>query len=350
MATGFWSDGRRKEVDADLLRERLQLLDRRGPIDVGATRAAPSSSARSCSSRASLPPVVVLPAPCRPASRITAGGCVARLSGTAAAAHQRGELAMHDADQRLARRQRADDFLAERLLRHRRDEVLDHRQRDVGFEQREAHFAQRVLDVVFGEPRLAAQRLDDARQAFGQIVEHAFEHPGRRAPGAAIDAGANNVTIRTARRRGDPDSTATRRRCAARRGRAAARTRTPRSATQVAALRWSPIALVAARGRARARDLHARTGSTSRSRNALSLVAGLAAAGRMGCRGCSRKLPRRRRRRPAGGRRRARCCRHSGRNPHRFAYAGEPLGRRAHRRRAGRLRAVRRRGAAGAAC
>ena len=80
------------------------------------------------------------------------------------AAHQRGELAMDDADQRLTRRQRADDLLADGLLLDRGDEVLDDRQRDVGFEQREAHLAQRVLDVGVGEPRFAAQLLDDARQ------------------------------------------------------------------------------------------------------------------------------------------------------------------------------------------
>ena len=72
---------------------------------------------------------------------------------------------MDDADQRLPGRQRADDLLADRLLRDRRDEILDDGQRHVGFEQREPHLAQRVLDVVVGEPRFAAQPLDDVRKA-----------------------------------------------------------------------------------------------------------------------------------------------------------------------------------------
>ncbi len=84
-------------------------------------------------------------------------------SGAACAAHQRGELAMDDADQGLPRRQRSDDLLADRLLLDDRDEIADHRQRDVGFEQREPNFAQRVLDVVVGEAGLAAQFLDDLR-------------------------------------------------------------------------------------------------------------------------------------------------------------------------------------------
>ena len=72
---------------------------------------------------------------------------------------------MHHADQRLARRQAADNFGAERGGTHRVDEVLHHRQRDVGFEQRDAHFAQRFLDVRLGKARLAANGLDDAREA-----------------------------------------------------------------------------------------------------------------------------------------------------------------------------------------
>ena len=79
---------------------------------------------------------------------------------------------MHYADERLARRQAADHFLAERLGAHRVDEMLDHRQRHVGLEQRHAHLAQRVLDVRLGEARLAADRLDDLREPRGQVVEH----------------------------------------------------------------------------------------------------------------------------------------------------------------------------------
>ena len=48
---------------------------------------------------------------------MTAGGVVARSSAAFASPIKRGELAMHDADQRLARRQAADHFLAERALR-----------------------------------------------------------------------------------------------------------------------------------------------------------------------------------------------------------------------------------------
>ena len=51
------------------------------------------------------------------------------------------------------------------------DEGLDHRQRDVGLEQRHAHLAQGLGDVVFGDAAAAAQGVDRARQAGGQVFE-----------------------------------------------------------------------------------------------------------------------------------------------------------------------------------
>jgi hypothetical protein len=76
------------------------------------------------------------------------------------------------ADQRLSRRQAADHLLSQGLRAHRLDEMLDHRERDVGLEQRDAHFAQRLLDVRFGQPRFAADLLDDLGEPRGQVVEH----------------------------------------------------------------------------------------------------------------------------------------------------------------------------------
>ena len=63
-------------------------------------------------------------------------------------------------------------FLAERLFLHLGDELAHDGQRHVGFEQREANFAQHFLGVRLGEPGFAAQRLDDARHPLSQIVEH----------------------------------------------------------------------------------------------------------------------------------------------------------------------------------
>ena len=126
----------------------------------------------SMSQRASLPAVVVLPAPCRPASSTTTGGC-ARSSKPvrACAAHERDQLLVQDADERLAGREAGGDFGAERLLLDALDEGLDHRQRNVGLEQRHAHFAQGLADVFFGDAAAAAQRVDGAGKPRREVLE-----------------------------------------------------------------------------------------------------------------------------------------------------------------------------------
>ena len=73
-------------------------------------------------------------------------------------AHQRDQLAMHHAHHGLTRRETAHHFLSHGFFANARDKVAHHRQCDVGFEQRHAHFAQRFADIVFGEARFAAQR------------------------------------------------------------------------------------------------------------------------------------------------------------------------------------------------
>ena len=78
-------------------------------------------------------------------------------------AHDRDQFVVDDLDQRLARRQAANHFLAQRLVAYGVDELLDHRQRDVGFEQRHAHFAQTVANIVFAETALPAQVLQRLR-------------------------------------------------------------------------------------------------------------------------------------------------------------------------------------------
>ena len=98
-------------------------------------------------------------------------------------AHRGGELAVHDAHQRLARRQRADHVLAQRLVLDAGDEVAHHRQRHVGLEQRHAHLAQHVLHVAFGNAGFAAHRLHEARQAVGQGGGH--RRGGARGGGTA---------------------------------------------------------------------------------------------------------------------------------------------------------------------
>ena len=134
---------------------------------------------------ASLPAEVVLPAPCRPASRITTGGCARRLSGRTPSPISAISSSWMMRDQRLARRQALVDLLPDDLGADRLDERLDDRQRDVGLEQRHAHLAQRVGDVLVGQAPAAAQAFDDALQAFGQLVEHGKPDNGAQATGGS---------------------------------------------------------------------------------------------------------------------------------------------------------------------
>ena len=96
----------------------------------------------------------------------------AQLPGHARAAHEPRQLGVQNADERLTRRQAREHLGTERLGPDRLDECLDHRQRDVRFQQRDARLAQRRCDVLVRDPPAAAQILDGARQARRQVVEH----------------------------------------------------------------------------------------------------------------------------------------------------------------------------------
>ena len=82
------------------------------------------------------------------------------------------QLVMDDLDHLLARLDRFEDFLADRLFRHRVDEAAGYRQRDIGFEQRNAHFAHGIADVLLLERAAAFQLVEHPAKAIGQIVKH----------------------------------------------------------------------------------------------------------------------------------------------------------------------------------
>jgi len=66
-----------------------------------------------------------------------------------------------------------DLFIGKALVKaHAVDETLDHRQRDIRLQQRHAHLAQRLGDVLFGHAPAAAQGLHGAAEALSQLVEH----------------------------------------------------------------------------------------------------------------------------------------------------------------------------------
>ena len=70
-----------------------------------------------------------------------------------------------------------------RAVAHAIDERLDDLEVDVGFEQREANFAERVLDVRFGQPTFTPDRAKDVLESVAESVEHT-DRPAK--PGASL--------------------------------------------------------------------------------------------------------------------------------------------------------------------
>ena len=138
-------------------------------------RAADASPASPATSPAS-PTVVVLPAPWRPSIRMTRGrlvdGCrpPSALPKSATISSRTILTTCCDGDrlaEGVARRDGVHRAIADPV-----DEGLDDLEVDVGFEQREADLAERRLDVLRRQLRLAAKRLEHVLQACAEGIEH----------------------------------------------------------------------------------------------------------------------------------------------------------------------------------
>src|SRR5262249_33506038 len=90
----------------------------------------------------------------------------------AAAAKQPPQLVVPDLYHLPGRRERPWDVPTDGLDLYAVDEAADDLEVDVGFQEGHADFPQRGLDVVFGEPALAAQAVEDRSQSCAQRVEH----------------------------------------------------------------------------------------------------------------------------------------------------------------------------------
>ena len=111
---------------------------------------------------ASLPEVVVLPEPCRPAMRMTDGRLRGRLEAGGVFAEDVDELVVDDLDDLLGGRQRCCHLGAEGAGADVVDEGVDDGEVDVGLEEGEADLADGVGDVLFGDGALAAEILEGA--------------------------------------------------------------------------------------------------------------------------------------------------------------------------------------------
>ena len=107
------------------------------------------------SQRPSFPAVVVLPEPWRPSSITTRGDFCVWRQPALRIAEEREHLVAHDADDVLRRREAAEHFLVHRAIAHAIGKRLDDLEVDVRFEQRQADFPQRRLDVGLRQASVA---------------------------------------------------------------------------------------------------------------------------------------------------------------------------------------------------
>ena len=100
------------------------------------------------------------------------GGAALRSMRLAVGAQRGDQLVVHDLDDHLAGRDRLHHLDADRLLLDVVGEGARHVERDVGLEQRPAHFAQRRVDVGFAERAAAGEAVENAAKLFRQVIEH----------------------------------------------------------------------------------------------------------------------------------------------------------------------------------
>ncbi len=63
-------------------------------------------------------------------------------------------------------------FQTEQTFPHALNEILDDLEVDVGFQQREAHLAQALLNIGLVKARAPAEFTEDAAESVGKAVEH----------------------------------------------------------------------------------------------------------------------------------------------------------------------------------
>ncbi len=88
------------------------------------------------------------------------------------AAQRLDQRVVDDLDDHLARRDRLQHLAADGLFLDLGDQIPDHGQRDVGFQQRYPHLAQRRLDVLLLERPAPLQAVEHVSQSAGQAIEH----------------------------------------------------------------------------------------------------------------------------------------------------------------------------------
>ena len=163
--------GARVDGDVDLRTELLELVDGRGTLQIGRDEAGLTALLAQQERELGRGGGLARPLQAREQDHGRRPGREgeARVAG----AHQRGELVVDDLHDLLAGRDALQHLLAERLLAHARDEVLDDVEVDVGLQQGQADLPHRARNRLFVEPPALAQIAESALEPIGKRVEHA---------------------------------------------------------------------------------------------------------------------------------------------------------------------------------
>ena len=157
---------RREEVHADLLGQSFQLFDRRRAINVRGDHQH-----------------FFLVLLAQEFTQLTDAGRFTRtlqarhkhhgwrlcsqIQGLVFFAHCRNQFVTDNLDEFLTRRQAFVNFMTNRFLFYAIDKLTHYRQRYVSLQQRHAHFAQRLFNVVFSKASTATDIAQRARQTIG---------------------------------------------------------------------------------------------------------------------------------------------------------------------------------------
>ncbi len=138
----------------DLLAELLQLVDRRGTLQVG--RHEPGLLPLAAQMKRELGRRGGLAGPLQAGHQDDRGRAPERELGITCP-HQPREAVVHQLDDLLTRVQALEDVVAERVCLHTRDELLHDLEVDVGLEERQPDLAHRLVDGVLVEAPGAAE-------------------------------------------------------------------------------------------------------------------------------------------------------------------------------------------------
>ena len=159
-----------EHLHIDLLAQRLQLIDGRGPVGVGGhqQRFAPLLF----EVQAELGGGGGFTGALQAGHQHHGGGLLGFGQGLIGPAHHLNELLVDELDELLIGADAPHHISAEGFLAHLSDEAFDHRQADVGVQQGAAHIFEGAVDVALADRGLALEAADGILKPLGELFKH----------------------------------------------------------------------------------------------------------------------------------------------------------------------------------